>query len=94
MLLCNASPDDLNDSPHRVAIEQTAYLNVTYTSMATLIALLERKNLLLKQMKKYNAEYERSHEFSEEFRQKFAWVVPIPSSPLGRPPRSHRRLLG
>ena len=86
MLLYNASPDGHGESPHRVAIEQTAYLNVTYTSMATLIALLERKNLLLKQMKKYNAEYERSHDSSEEFRQKFAWIVLSLHLPAGSSP--------
>jgi len=58
-----------------VALEQTTYLNETYTSMALLISLLEKKNLLLKHIMKCDTQMSHEKANSREFKEKLAWMV-------------------
>ena len=58
-----------------ISSEQTTYLNVTYISMALLIALLSKKNMLLKYIRKCNLEVDTKKELSKEFKEKLAWIV-------------------
>ena len=58
-----------------VALEQTTYLDETYTSMALLISLLEKKNLLLKHIMKCDSEMSHEKAKSRAFKEKLAWIV-------------------
>ncbi len=58
-----------------MALEQTSYLDETYTSMALLISLLEKKNILLKYIKKCDETASPEKMASSEYKEKLAWVV-------------------
>ena len=58
-----------------VALEQTSYLDETYTSMALLISLLEKKNILLKYIKKCDETFDAEKMGSKEYKEKLAWIV-------------------
>lgn len=58
-----------------IASEQTSYLNVTYISMSLLIALLSKKNILLKYIKKCDMEVDSRKDLSKEYKEKLAWIV-------------------
>jgi hypothetical protein len=58
-----------------ISSEQTAYLNVTYISMALLIALLSKKNMLLKYIIKCDLEVDSKKNLSKEYKEKLAWIV-------------------
>lgn len=58
-----------------ISSEQTTYLNVTYISMALLIALLSKKNILLKYIKKCDMEVDAKKNLTKEYKEKLAWIV-------------------
>lgn len=60
-----------------ISSEQTLYLNVTYISMALLISLLDKKNILLKYIKKCDMETDSKKIPNKEYKEKLAWIVRI-----------------
>ena len=60
-----------------VSSEDTSYLKVTYISMALLISLLDKKNLMLKYIKKCDEETGPNTDLSRDFKEKLAWIVSL-----------------
>ena len=60
-----------------VSSEDTSYLKVTYISMALLISLLDKKNLMLKYIKKCDNETSPNTDLSRDFKEKLAWIVSL-----------------
>lgn len=61
-----------------IPFHETCFNEDSILAMSVLTVLLERRNILIKELKRYNEIFlENRSKYNEEFRQKYAWTVLI-----------------
>jgi hypothetical protein len=62
---------------HVMQTRHSSYFNMTYTSMAFLITLAEKKNILLSYIKKCDEMMDEKKMKSSEWRERLYWIVSL-----------------
>jgi len=62
---------------HVVQSRHSSYFSMTYTSMAFLITLAEKKNMLLRYIKKCDERVDAKKMKSSEWKEMLCWVVSV-----------------
>ena len=75
--ICENQSVKSDEGVQYVPFEETYFTHETVMAMSLLITLLDRKNTLIKELKKFNDILEIDPQYTEEFRQQYAWTVII-----------------
>ena len=69
------NPTQTDETYKKLFFGNTSYFKVTYLSMALLINLSEKKNIILKYLKECYKKLDPEQELDENYKEKISWLV-------------------